>query len=142
MDDLTSPNGAREQRLAEGRQVKEFARAVAAAGGASSASTEHSSVVQLAPNIPVPPFYGVRVRRDFDLEELFRYINLTALFKNQWTLTTASQTDYARLVEEKYKPVLHDLEKEAMAQGWFEPKVVYGYLPCQSEGNDVIVYDS
>src|SRR5437588_1705280 len=70
MDDLTSPNGAREQRLAEGRQVKEFARAVAAAGGASSAGTERSSVVQPAPNIPVPPFYGVRVRRDFDLEEL------------------------------------------------------------------------
>jgi 5-methyltetrahydrofolate--homocysteine methyltransferase len=23
----------------------------------------------------------------------------------------------------------------------FEPKVVYGYFPCQSEGNDVIIYD-
>src|SRR5439155_20593286 len=39
MDDLTSPNGARENRLAEGRQVKEFARA-AAATAAGSSSTE------------------------------------------------------------------------------------------------------
>ncbi|PYP89767.1 MAG: methionine synthase [Candidatus Angelobacter sp. Gp1-AA117] len=142
MDDLTSRNGAREKRLAEGSQVKKFAKAIAAAGGEASISTERSAVVQPAPNIPVPPFYGVRVRRDFDLEEVFKYINLTALFKNQWQLKTASQTDYARLVEEKYKPILHDLEKEAIAGGWFEPKVVYGYFPCQGEGNDVIVYDS
>jgi len=48
----------------------------------------------------VPPFFGVRTRRDFDLNELYRYINETALFKNQWQLKTASATDYLRLVEE------------------------------------------
>src|SRR5437763_12451382 len=141
MDDLTSPNGRRESRLAEGRKVKEFARAAAATAGGSS-STERSAVVQPAPNIPVPPFYGVRVRRDFDLQELFGYINHTALFKNQWQLKTASQTDYARLVEEKYLPTLLELQKEAIASKWFEPKVVYGYFPCQAEGNDVVLYDS
>jgi cobalamin-dependent methionine synthase I len=26
--------------------------------------------------------------------------------------------------------------------GWFEPKAVYGYLACQAEGNDVVLYDS
>jgi 5-methyltetrahydrofolate--homocysteine methyltransferase len=142
MDDLTSTNGARTERLAEGRKVKQFAKAVAAAGGESSPSTERSSVVQPAPNIPVPPFYGVRVRKDFDLNELFQYINHTALFKNQWQLKTASQSDYARLVEEKYLPVLHDLQKEVAANDWFEPKVVYGYFACQSEGNNVVLYDS
>lgn len=142
MDDLTSTNGARVERLAEGRKVKEFAKAVAAGGGEGSAGTVRSAVVQPAPNIPVPPFYGVRVRKDFDLNELFSYINHTALFKNQWQLKTASQADYARLVEEKYLPVLHDLQKEVAAKGWLEPKVVYGYFACQSEGNDVVLYDS
>ncbi len=142
MDDLTSQNGQREQRLTEGRKVKEFAKAVAAAGGDASVSTERSAVVQPPPNIPVPPFYGVRVRRDFDLSTLFDYINHTALFKNQWQLKTASQEDYLRLVEEKYKPVLADLQKEVLANGWFEPKVVYGYFACHSEGNDVVLYES
>jgi 5-methyltetrahydrofolate--homocysteine methyltransferase len=142
MDDLTSSNGGREKRLGEGRKVKEFARAAAVAASDGPASTERSPVVQPAPNIPVPPFYGVRVRKDFDLSELFQYINHTALFKNQWQLKTASQQDYARLVEEKYKPILEDLQKEVIAGGWFEPKVVYGYFACQSEGNDVIVYES
>src|SRR5579864_6462639 len=142
MDDLTSSNGAREKRLEEGRTVKEFAKTTMIAGAEGSASTERSAVVQPSPNIPVPPFYGLRVRKDFDLNEVFEYINHTALFKNQWQLKTAAQGDYQRLMEEKYLPVLLELQKEVAAKGWFEPKVVYGYFPCQSEGNDVVLYDA
>jgi len=118
MDDLTSANGERDKRLQEGRVVKKFPKAVAAAGGQGSVSTERSPVVQPPPNIPVPPFFGVRVRKDFDLNEVFSYINHTALFKNQWQLKTASQADYLRLVEEKYIPILCELQKEAAAKGW------------------------
>ena len=67
--------------------------------------------------IPVPPFFGVRTRRDFDLNELYKYINETALFKNQWQLKTASATDYLRLVEEKFRPILKELEQEVIANG-------------------------
>jgi 5-methyltetrahydrofolate--homocysteine methyltransferase len=141
MDDLTSSNGAREKRIQEGRKIKEFAKATVAAGADAPVSTERSAVVQPAPNIPVPPFYGVRVRKEFDLNEVFQYINHTALFKNQWQLKTASQADYLRLVEEKYIPILAELQKEVIAKGWFEPKVVYGYFGCHSEGNDVLLYD-
>ena len=141
MDDLTSSNGAREKRLQEGRTVKEFAKTTMIAGAEGSTSTERSPVVQPAPNIPVPPFYGVRVRRGFDLNEVFQYVNHTALFKNQWQLKTASQADYLRIVEEKYVPVLYELQKEVIAKGWFEPKVVYGYFGCYAEGNDVLLFD-
>ena len=79
--------------------------------------------------------------KDFDLREIFQYINETALFKNQWQLKTASQEDYGRLVETKYRPILNDLEEEVIAAGWFEPKVVYGYFGAQGDGNDVIVYN-
>ncbi|PYY12407.1 MAG: hypothetical protein DMG61_16585, partial [Acidobacteria bacterium] len=101
MDDLTSENGAREARLNEGRVVKQFARAAAAGAGDGIISTERSAVVTRAPDIPKLPFVGRRVRTDFDLQEVFSYINDTALFKNQWQLKTASATDYTRLVEEK-----------------------------------------
>jgi 5-methyltetrahydrofolate--homocysteine methyltransferase len=130
----------REKAIAEGRVVKEFARAATATDG-DSGSTTPSKAVQHAPDIPQPPFWGVRVRRDFDLRTVFQYINETALFKNQWQLKTASQQDYGRLVEEKYRPILRALEEEVMSAGWFEPKVVYGFFPCQSEGNDVIIYE-
>jgi 5-methyltetrahydrofolate--homocysteine methyltransferase len=143
MEDLASPNGNKEQRIAQGKQVKEFARAAVATAGGESA-TSPAIEIPAAPNIPKPPFLGVRVLgpKDFDLREVFSYINHTALFKNQWQLKTASQEDYVRLVEQKYRPVLHDLQEEVIAAGWFEPKVVYGYFPAQSDGNDAIVYDT
>jgi 5-methyltetrahydrofolate--homocysteine methyltransferase len=141
MEDLVASDGQRDSRLKEGKTVKEYAKAAAVDEETGPVFAERSPVVTDAPNIPVPPFWGVRVRKDYDLREIFPYINDTALFKNQWQLKTASQEDYLRLVEEKYRPIKKKLEEEVVAAGLFEPKVVYGYFPCQSEGNDVIIYD-
>ena len=140
MEDLSAEDGQRSARLKEGKTVKEYANAAAVDGETGPVFAERSAVVRDAPNIPEPPFWGVRVKRDYDLRELFAYINDTALFKNQWQLKTASQEDYLRLVEEKYRPVKKRLEDEVVASGLFEPRVVYGYFPAQSEGNDLIVY--
>jgi len=141
MEDLSAPDGKKEGRLKEGRTVKEYAKAAAVDEEIGPVFAERSPVVGDAPNIPVPPFWGVRVKKDFDLREVFQYINDTALFKNQWQLKTASQEDYVRLVEQKFRPIKKQLEEELITSGLFEPKVVYGYFPAQGEGNDVIVYE-
>src|SRR5262250_2391217 len=140
MEDLIAEDGQRTARLTEGKTVKEYAKAAAVDEESGPVFAERSPVVTDAPNIPTPPFWGVRVKKDYDLREVFQYINDTALFKNQWQLKSASQEDYARLVEEKYRPIKKQLEEEVLASGLFEPKVVYGYFPAQSEGNDLIVY--
>jgi 5-methyltetrahydrofolate--homocysteine methyltransferase len=141
MEDLATANGKKQARLKEGRTVKEYAKAVAVDDETGPVFAERSPVVKDAPNIPTPPFWGVKVRKDFDLRELFPFINETALFKNQWQLKTASQEDYLRLVEQKFRPIKKQLEEQIVASGVLEPKAVYGYFPAQSEGNDVIVYD-
>ena len=142
MEDLAGHDvPKRDARLKDGRTVKEYAKAVAVDAEDGPVFSERSAVVTDAPNIPVPPFWGVRVVKDYDLRELFNYINDTALFKNQWQLKTASQEDYARLVEEKYRPIKKQLEEDVIAAGWFEPKVVFGYFPAHGDGNDVVVYD-
>ncbi len=140
MEDLASSNSNRDARLKEGRTVKEYAKAAAVDEETGPVFAERSPVVTDAPNIPTPPFWGARVQKGYDLREIFQYINDTALFKNQWQLKTASQEDYARLVEAKYRPIKKKLEEDVLASGLFEPKVVYGYFPAQGEGNDVIVY--
>jgi len=141
MEDLATANGKKQARLLEGRTVKEYAKAAAVDEETGPVFAERSAVVSDAPTIPTPPFWGVRVRKDFDLREVFQYINDTALFKNQWQLKTASQEDYARLVEQKFRPIKLQLQEEIIASGIFEPKVVYGYFPAQADGNDVIVYE-
>jgi len=142
MEDLATANGKKQARLQEGRTVKEYAKASAVDEETGPVFAERSAVVSDAPSIPTPPFWGVRVRKDFDLREVFHYINDTALFKNQWQLKTASQEDYVRLVEQKFRPIKLQLQEEIIASGIFEPKVVYGYFPAQADGNDVIVYES
>ncbi len=148
MSDLTGEEEEATRRLDEGRTVKIYPKRAtqeeveadsASSNGASS--TTRSSVVQFAETIPQPSFFGVRVKKDWDLDQVFSYVNETALFKNQWQLKTASATDYMRLVEEKYRPILHELQKEVKSNGWFQPRVVYGFFPAQAEGNDVIIYD-
>ena len=140
MEDLITEDGAREARLLDGRTVKEYAKAAAVDEETGPVFSERSVVVTDAPNIPEPPFWGVRVKQ-YDVRDVFPYINETALFKNQWQLKTASQADYVRLVEEKFRPIKKKIEEEVAGSGLFEPKVVYGYFPCLSDGNDVVVYD-
>jgi 5-methyltetrahydrofolate--homocysteine methyltransferase len=140
MEDLATEDGARDARLTEGRTVKEYAKAAAVDEETGPVFAERSPVVGDAPNIPVPPFWGVHVQKNYDLRELFRYINETALFKNQWQLKTASQADYLRLVQDKFRPVKKKLEDEVAESGLFAPAVVYGYFPAQGDGNDVVVY--
>src|SRR5437773_7572296 len=66
MEDLTAPNGNKEARLNEGRTVKEYAKAVAGEEESGPVFAERSPVVGDAPNIPEPPFWGVRVKKDYD----------------------------------------------------------------------------
>ncbi len=141
MEDLATDDAKKQTRLKEGRTVKEYAKAAAVDEEDGPVFAERSPVVSDAPNIPVPPFWGVRVKKDFDLREIFPYINETALFKNQWQLKTASQEDYLRLVEQKFRPIKQQMEEEIRASGIFEPKAVWGYFPAQSDGNDVVVYE-
>ncbi len=145
LSDLTSAGAeARESRLSEGKTVKIYAKGNPVSAEISSVTLTaegRSPTVEPPPNIPVPAFWGARTFKDYKLDDLFPYLNETALFKNQWQLKTAAQGDYLRLVEEKYRPILDHLKHQAKASGILHPKSVIGFYPCNSQGNDVLVYD-
>jgi len=93
--------------------------------------------------VPVPPFWGRRVVKEHLSPRLiFPFINPNALFMGQWGFKKGalSEEQYDRLMEEKAIPVFNELQKRALDEGFLEPKVVYGYFPVQSHGNDLIVY--
>ena len=144
MSDLTSEDPAiRAAREEEGKTVKVFAKGAATLEPSIVVLTSEgrSPVVERIAAVPAPAFWGPRVFRDYALDDLFPYINETALFKNQWQLKTAAQADYLRLVDEKYRPILQDLEEEVKAAGWFEPKSILGFYPCAADGDTLIVFD-
>lgn len=98
-----------------------------------------STVVQ----IPSPPFFGSRVVDQIALDDVFAFVNETALFKGQWQFKQGRTPleEYQRLVAEKVLPIYKELKERCKSEALLVPKVVYGYFSCQSEGNDLIVYD-
>ena len=92
--------------------------------------------------VPLPPFWGRRVVTDVPLKHVYPYINLDALFKNQWGYKQGSldKEQYERLLDEKARPLVESLQRRAIDERLLEPKVVYGYFPVQSRGNELIVY--
>jgi 5-methyltetrahydrofolate--homocysteine methyltransferase len=58
----------------------------------------------------------------------------------QWGAKNAKGEEWEKLKVE-FDIKVRDLVREAERDGWLEPKVVYGYYPCQSQGQSLIVYD-
>ncbi|HYX48138.1 MAG TPA: vitamin B12 dependent-methionine synthase activation domain-containing protein, partial [Ktedonobacteraceae bacterium] len=46
-----------------------------------------------------------------------------------------------RLVEKEFRPRLERMLRQARQQRYLQPRVIYGYFPCQSSGNQLIIYD-
>lgn len=93
--------------------------------------------------IPAAPFFGSRIVTDIALDQVYPFINTTALFRGQWQMKKGamSETEYEALVEDKVVPVFERLKKQCRDEGILRPAVVYGYYPCNSEGDDLIVWD-
>ena len=133
--------GERVQRFA-GRREKERVERAAAKERIDAGENMRSDVARDVP-VPVAPFLGTRVVEQLDLDEIFPYINKVALFRGQWQFKKGARTttDFDAELEEEAMPVLRRLREQCKAEGILQPKVVYGYFPVQSSGNDLIVFD-
>ncbi|HSL54594.1 MAG TPA: methionine synthase [Pyrinomonadaceae bacterium] len=107
--------------------------------------TTHTVRSNVSRDVPIPPapFYGSRMVENVSLADVFSFINETALFKGQWQFKQGRMplAEYQALVREKVRPIYQELKKRSVQEKLIVPKVVYGYYQCQSEGNDLIVYD-
>ncbi|HLF15774.1 MAG TPA: methionine synthase [Bacteroidota bacterium] len=110
---------------------------------ATSGSTETTPARTIA-RVPIPlaPFFGTKVKRDVPLREVYRYVNETALIRGQWQVKRGKlpAEEYRRLLDEKIYPELKHLQDEAERGKLLRPDVVYGYYPCRSDGNDLVVF--
>jgi len=91
---------------------------------------------------PEPPFWGTKTVEDVPLAEVFEHVNKEVLIRGQWRVRQGSMTkaDYARLINTNIRPALEELEAKCIKQSLLHPRAVYGYFPCQSSGNKLIVY--
>jgi 5-methyltetrahydrofolate--homocysteine methyltransferase len=89
-------------------------------------------------DIPKAPFFGSRIVKGIPLADYVGMLDERALFVGQWGLKGA-RGEYDKMVEEEGRPRLRSLLNEVQSQGWLEAAVVYGYFPCVSDGNDLVI---
>jgi 5-methyltetrahydrofolate--homocysteine methyltransferase len=89
-------------------------------------------------DIPTPPFFGSRVVKGIQLSDYAGMLDERALFVGQWGLK-GNRGEYEAMVESEGRPRLRSLLNEVQANGWLNAAVVYGYFPCYSEGNDLVI---
>ncbi|NUK82584.1 B12-binding domain-containing protein, partial [Streptomyces lunaelactis] len=92
--------------------------------------------------VPEPPFWGTRVIKGIQLKEYASWLDEGALFKGQWGLKQARAGDgptYEELVETEGRPRLRGWLEQLHTRNLLEAAVVYGYFPCVSKGDDLIL---
>jgi 5-methyltetrahydrofolate--homocysteine methyltransferase len=88
--------------------------------------------------IPQAPFFGTRIVKGIPLADYVGMLDERALFMGQWGLKGA-RGEFEVMAESEGRPRLRRLLNEVQSKGWLEAAVVYGYFPCVSEGNDLII---
>jgi 5-methyltetrahydrofolate--homocysteine methyltransferase len=91
--------------------------------------------------IPTPPFLGDRVVKGIALADYAALLDERATFLGQWGLkpTRGDGPSYEELVETEGRPRLRAWLERMQAEQMLEAAVVYGYFPCVSKGDDLIV---
>jgi 5-methyltetrahydrofolate--homocysteine methyltransferase len=121
--------------------------------------TSQRSDVAVDIDVPTPPFWGDRIVKGIALADVAAYLDERATFMGQWGLKGSRAYEqggatplepparspgvnglsYEELVETEGRPRLRMWLDRIQTDGIAEFAVIYGYWPCYSEGNDLVV---
>jgi 5-methyltetrahydrofolate--homocysteine methyltransferase len=88
--------------------------------------------------IPTPPFYGFK-SIEIPLEALFERLNRSVLFRTSWGARNAQGEKWEKL-SSQFNRLLEKMEAELTVDPWMSASGLYGYWPCSSDENSLIVY--
>jgi 5-methyltetrahydrofolate--homocysteine methyltransferase len=139
MDELVEP----ERRGALLEQVRESAlrlreKGPEPEGPPTDDDTVRSGAATDNP-VPTPPWWGVR-EVEVDLDEVYPHLDTHVLFKLHWGGRGVKGEEWERLVTDDFRPRLERMWAEGAAD-WIQPRAALGYFPCNSEGNDLVLFD-
>ena len=121
-----------------GAELPPLKKRVTAARSITSASEidTRRSDVAIDNKLPNVPFFGSKVVKGIALNDYATMLDERALFLGQWGM---KGKDFEVMASEEGRPRLRSLLNEIQSKSWLNAAVTYGYFPCYSEGNDLIV---
>jgi len=92
--------------------------------------------------IPRAPFWGSRIIQRIDLQAVLGYINEVMLFQVQWQFKKQKrgELEYQDFVRREVRPIYSELVDRCRREEILHPQAVYGYWPCNGDGNDLVIY--
>ena len=147
MNALTEPAEAPKLVERVKREAFEFkvksAELESRAAESSAQQRDFAVTVTRDVTVPAPPFWGARVTptKSIPFDAMYAGMDLKTLYRLHWG-ARGTGAEYDKLIREDFEPRRLRLQREAKDKGWLRPVASYGYFPCQSEGQDLVVYDA
>ncbi len=102
-------------------------------------TAETHSKIEAKP-IAHPLKWGQRVVKGMPLEIVLKHLNINELYRLSWGAKNTHGAEWDKLKSE-FDARLEKMTKDALRYKWLKPQGVYGLFPCQSDGDELIVYD-
>ncbi len=90
--------------------------------------------------LPAHPRFARR-RYVYELREFSAHIDRETLFSLNWRFGGASSRKRSGHTPEQLNALFEQWVARCTANGWLRPQGVMGIFPCQSDGDEVLVYD-
>ena len=99
--------------------------------------------LEYAQPVPQPPFWGDRVIEHIPLRAALAYVNEVMLFQVQWHFRKRGRPadEFKAYIDREVRPIYRELIARCEQGQILTPKAVYGYWPCNSDGDDLIIYE-
>jgi 5-methyltetrahydrofolate--homocysteine methyltransferase len=112
----------------------------AAAKSETRPTVQRSSITPEPVSLPGGVNFGWKVVRAMPLEMVFQHLNINELYRLSWGAKNTHGDAWTKLKAD-FDARLEKMKRDAQKTGWLKPQAVYGYFPCQSDGDDLIIYD-
>ncbi len=92
-----------------------------------------------------PPFWGAKVLESIPLQNIAPFMNETMLFQFQWGFKKKALPDdyqgrFDDFVKDHVRPIYNDLLARCARENILRPQAIYGYWPCNSDGDELVIY--
>ncbi len=90
--------------------------------------------------IHLPKKLGAQIVKNMPLEMIFEHLDKKSLFRLSWGAKSTRGEAWTKL-EAEFEERLVKMKKDALKSGWLKPQGVYGFFPCQADGDELVIYD-
>ncbi len=139
MDALMNPE-KRADLIEKIRKASDFELGRDASQSRRKVGRKESRGITALEELPSPPDWGPRVVEELPLAMVGEHLSIKELYRLSWGAKNTHGNDWDRLKNE-FDDRLARMRKAAERDGWLRPQAVYGYWPCQSDGDVLLVYD-